>query len=177
MDCAWKKSLLLIVLALGLIAWGVSSHIALRGELAAARTEFQSYKDSLKSTRVLKRVIDGDTIIMGDGERVRILGIDAAETHKRVRGKWVKIENPDPQGIAAHEWLAGFEGRQVRLSYCVKRHDKYGRTLAHVYIEPDGPDVACELLRRGLVKVMAIPPNTARYGQWRDAAASGKQQS
>ena len=50
------------------------------------------------------------------------------------------------------------------------RKDRYGRTLAHLYVLPDGPDVACELLRRGWAEIMAIPPNTSRYPDWEAAA-------
>ncbi len=43
-------------------------------------------------------------------------------------------------------------------------------TLARLYLLPDGPDIACEVLRRGWADIMAIPPNVSRYGDWKAAA-------
>ncbi len=50
------------------------------------------------------------------------------------------------------------EGRRARLIFGVERRDVYGRLLAYAYI--DHRFVNAELLRRGLARTLAIPPNT-----------------
>jgi micrococcal nuclease len=53
------------------------------------------------------------------------------------------------------------DGRKVRLEYDVSRYDRYGRTLAYVYLD-DGTFVNADLVKKGYATVMTIPPNV-RY--------------
>lgn len=150
---------------------GIVLHVWTRAELSATRAAYAKLLADMQSARTLVRAIDGDTIELDGGERVRILGIDTPElSEKTPAGGWRRIENPAPAAIASRDWLRSQEGRVVRLSFDKKKKDRYGRTLAHVYLLPNGPDVATELLRRGWAKVVAIPPNTARYADWKDTA-------
>jgi len=76
---------------------------------------------------VVHRVVDGDTLLLESGERVRLIGVDTPET---------KIPNqpPEPFGPEASEFTRQcVEGRQVRLEFDRERRDQYGRTLAYVY--------------------------------------------
>ena len=82
------------------------------------------------------RVIDGDTLVLDSGERVRLLGIDAPE-----RGE----PGADAATSALREMAAG---RRVRLER--DGRDRWGRTLARV--RAGGKDASGELLARGLVK-------------------------
>ena len=50
------------------------------------------------------------------------------------------------------------EQRRVRLVFGVERRDVYGRLLAYAYI--GHRFVNAELVRRGLARTLAIPPNT-----------------
>ncbi|MFW6248535.1 MAG: thermonuclease family protein, partial [Bacteroidota bacterium] len=50
------------------------------------------------------------------------------------------------------------EGKKVKLEYDVQEKDRYGRTLAYVYLE-DGTFLNAELVRQGYAQVMTIPPN------------------
>jgi endonuclease YncB( thermonuclease family) len=96
----------------------------------------------------VSRVIDGDTVRMGNGERIRLLDIDAPELHPGRVGHDGPF--PEPGAVEAYKALREMcEGRVVR----VERHgrDRYGRTLAKLYL-PDGTDVSEALLRRGLVE-------------------------
>lgn len=136
--------------------------------------QLQRLRTDLTQARTLVRVLDGDTVELDGGERVRIIGINAPETWERKGKQWRRIENADPKGVAAWEWLSSHEGRSVRVTLGQERRDRYGRTLAHLYLLPDGPDVACELIRRGLVEVQAWPPNTTRYGQHKALAKAAE---
>lgn len=105
-------------------------------------------------------VIDGDTFRINDGTlsglKVRLIGVDAPET--RNTANKVKSEF----GEASKSFLVSMlEGRRVRLEYDVDRTDKYGRTLAYVYLE-DGTFVNAELVKRGYATILTIPPNV-RY--------------
>ncbi|MFN8285429.1 MAG: thermonuclease family protein [Chitinophagales bacterium] len=104
------------------------------------------------------RVIDGDTFVIDDGTtkngtKIRLIGVDAPESRK--------TDHEDVQfyGKEAKEFLKHFlEGKQVRLEYDVEHHDKYGRTLAYVYL-PDGTFINAYLIQQGYANVMTIPPN------------------
>jgi len=95
------------------------------------------------------QVIDGDTIIIEGGYRVRYIGIDTPEIHPKV----------EIFGIEA--WQANrklVEGKEVRLERDVSEIDKYGRLLRYVYV--DGIFVNAELVREGLAEAKAYPPDT-----------------
>lgn len=123
------------------------------------------------------RVVDGDTIearFGGAVEDVRYIGVDTPETVKP--GTPVQCFGPRASAFN-HRLMAG---RRVRLVFGVERRDIYGRLLAYVYITtPSRPlFVNAMLLRRGLARTLAIPPNT-RYSTLfgrleRTAAGSGR---
>ena len=89
------------------------------------------------------RVIDGDTILLEGGERVRLIGVDTPEVANPYRSE----EEFGKEASAFTERLA--EGNPVRLEFGREREDAYGRTLAYVYLE-DGTLLNAELIRQGL---------------------------
>lgn len=84
-------------------------------------------------------VVDGDTLRV-DGERIRLLGIDAPEIHGCRQGR-VCVPG---DGQASKRSLEAMMGGRVSVQRVGQ--DRYGRTLAHVYA--NGRNVACEQLRR-----------------------------
>lgn len=95
------------------------------------------------------QVIDGDTIIIEGGYRVRYIGIDAPEIYPKV------------EAFGLEAWLANrqlVEGKEVRLERDVSETDKYGRLLRYVYV--DDILVNAELVRLGLAWAKAYPPDT-----------------
>ncbi|CCQ94867.1 Micrococcal nuclease-like nuclease [[Clostridium] ultunense Esp] len=101
---------------------------------------------------VVKRVVDGDTFETATGEKVRLIGVDTPES--------VKPDSPvEPYGKeASHFTKKKLEGKKVRLEYDVSLKDKYGRTLAYVYL-PDGTFYNELLLAEGYAQVLTVPPN------------------
>jgi len=102
-------------------------------------------------------VIDGDTIVLSDGQRVRYLGIDAPER----AGK-------GPADFLAQESYQ-FNRRlvlkkEVRLVYGQERRDRYDRLLAHVFLE-NGLFVNGELVKQGLAHVMYHGPRMERFDE------------
>lgn len=98
-------------------------------------------------------VIDGDTVVLASGERVRLLGINTPEisnTHKNTPA--------EPLGERSRKALVGLvEKQRVELTVGSDSRDHYGRTLG--YLTHNGVDIQQELLLRGYAMVVAIPPN------------------
>ena len=114
---------------------------------------------------VVRQVIDGDTVILDGGERVRLLGIDAPEG-KRVRklkGGKKRLVPAQPFFIEAKRHLRDLTaGKQVKITVGEPAVGYYGRTLAYLHLAGGasaGADVQQELLRRGYAMVTSYPPN------------------
>lgn len=112
-----------------------------------------------------KRVIDGDTIQLETGERVRLIGIDTPEMHES--NKLYRDSQRTQQDIStiqklgrrAYEFTRNLvEGKRVSLEFDIEKHDKYGRLLAYVYLK-NGTFVNAEIVRQGYASLMTIPPN------------------
>jgi endonuclease YncB( thermonuclease family) len=83
--------------------------------------------------------VDGDTITTPAGERVRVMGVDTPELHARCASEY-------QAAVAAKTFTqAKLDLGPVRLDR--SRRDRYGRTLARVYI--DGVDLAGLLIGAG----------------------------
>ena len=86
------------------------------------------------------KVIDGDTIVLNNGEHVRLIGIDAPESRLNPRAKMMSERSHSDLGsiLAMGKISKTFltrliEGKEVFLEYDVQKKDRYGRTLAYVY--------------------------------------------
>jgi micrococcal nuclease len=91
------------------------------------------------------RVIDGDTITIEGGVRVRYIGIDAPETVKFF-GNEATEKNRELVG-----------GKRVRLEKDIQDKDEYGRLLRYVWL--DDTMVNAELVRLGYAYSYSYPPN------------------
>lgn len=103
------------------------------------------------------RVVDGDTFWVDDGTdkglKIRLIGVDAPETRKTGR------KEVGYYGAEAKTYLTNLlDDNEVWLEYDVDKTDRYGRTLAYVYLR-DGTFVNAELVKRGYAMVMTVPPN------------------
>lgn len=115
---------------------------------------------------LIKRVIDGDTLQLETGERVRLIGIDTPEMHESDKlhrdSQRTKQDVSTIQGLGrrAYEFTRKLaEGRRVSLEFDVEKYDKYGRLLAYVYLKTDGTFVNAEIIKQGYASIMTIPPN------------------
>ena len=91
------------------------------------------------------RVLDGDTVVLESGERVRYLGINAPEAGEPFAAE------------ATARNAALVRGRTVTLETDAEVRDQYGRLLAFVYV--GGTSVSATLIQEGLAHVLLIPPN------------------
>jgi micrococcal nuclease len=113
------------------------------------------------------RVIDGDTVELTTGTRIRYIGIDTPEVRKRVGHRWVIVN--EPYAAEAYRFNRKLvEGKIVRLEFDHERRDRYGRLLAYVYTvaEKGGTGLFANeaLIRAGLARVVIHPPND-RYAE------------
>ncbi|MGR9114488.1 MAG: thermonuclease family protein [Gammaproteobacteria bacterium] len=105
----------------------------------------------------IKQVYDGDTVLLADGRKIRLLGINTPEIEGRNKTE-------EAGGEEAKRWLNDkFNGTRIRLVHDVEQQDKYGRTLAHLFTERK-QHINLELVREGLATVNIYPPNL-QYAQ------------
>ena len=103
----------------------------------------------------VKRVNDGDTITLTDGRLVRYIGVDTPEIDYEKR-------RAEPLAYEARDFNRKPLGAgEVRLEAGGESRDRYGRTLAYVFL-PDGTFVNAELLRQGYGFVLPTAGNN-RY--------------
>jgi len=99
---------------------------------------------------LVSKVIDGDTIELEDGKRVRYLGIDTPELNEYF-GEEATEKNKEL-----------VEGKVVELQKGNRDTDEYGRLLRYVYI--DGIFVNAELVAQGYAEAYIFDVNE-RYSQ------------
>lgn len=116
--------------------------------------------------RVL-RVVDGDTIVVEGGYRIRYIGIDTPETVHP--SKPVECFGPE----ASRKNRALVDGREVRLEPDAEDKDQYGRYLRYVYV--DDLMVNAELVRQGYARVVFYPPNTAYETEFRQLESQARE--
>ena len=94
----------------------------------------------------VKRVVDGDTIMLADGRYVRYIGINTPE---RGEPLWEEARDYNAQKV---------RGKLVTLEFGLVEEDRYGRTLA--YVSGGGEMVNAELLQAGLAHLFVLEPIT-----------------
>lgn len=111
------------------------------------------------------RVIDGDTIELASGERVRYLLVDTPE----VSGT-VECYGPEAEAFNA----SVVAGQEVTLTYDVECTDRYDRLLA--YVSVGDREINAMLVERGYACVLHIAPNgTDRVEEFESLEAAAMQ--
>ena len=151
--CVRRGAIAAVVLAVALAATAPSPPAATAGPF--------SYRGTVT------RIVDGDTIDVrltsGRRERIRLIGIDAAESG------------------ACYASAASARARQLALSRAVvlkgdatqDTRDRYGRLLAYVWL-PGGKDLGYQLVASGHARVYVYRTPYQRLWAYRDAEATAK---
>jgi endonuclease YncB( thermonuclease family) len=109
------------------------------------------------------RVIDGETVVLDDGQEMRLIGALAPK--------------PDALSAGANEWPPAREAaraletlvadRSIRLRFDGRKRDRYGRVLAQAYVVPRGAAgegggvwIQERLVRDGHARAYALPGNS-----------------
>lgn len=105
----------------------------------------------------VSKLVDGDTFWVDngseDGMKIRLIGMNTPEHQNR----WKKKK--EPFGVEAKNYVDSLIwGRSVRLEFDVDSLDRYGRTLAYVFLE-DNTFLNAHLVEIGLAQVATYPPN------------------
>ncbi|MCC6934545.1 MAG: thermonuclease family protein [Candidatus Yanofskybacteria bacterium] len=116
---------------------------------------------------LVAKVVDGDTIEIDGGARVRYIGINTPETVDPRR----PVQCFGKEASAFNKKLV--EGAYVRLVRDISDTDKYGRLLRYVYL-PDGTFVNLELVARGYAQASAYPPDIAHAKEFAAAQADAR---
>lgn len=108
-----------------------------------------------KQQSFVTKVIDGDTLVVEGGRRIRLLSIDTRE-----RG-----ENCYQEATERLEQLVLL--KNITLERDRENKDRYDRLLRHVYV--DNMSAGLQLVTEGLAVVYIIEPNTKHAGEFREA--------
>jgi micrococcal nuclease len=116
----------------------------------------------------VKRVVDGDTIQLENGDKVRYIGVNTPETVDPRRpvqcfGKEAKEKNREL-----------VEGKLVRLVKDISETDRYGRKLRYVYAGE--VFINSELIKYGYATTETLPPDVHFSNFFRDLEATAREQ-
>jgi endonuclease YncB( thermonuclease family) len=115
-------------------------------------------------------IVDGDTLRLANGKKVRLIGIDTPELGRD--------GSPDlPYAVAARSALKRLverSGNRVLLQQGVEGRDRHRRILAHVYTK-EGKNLGAELLRLGLGYQAIVAPNLTHIACYRKAEWQARQ--
>ncbi len=93
----------------------------------------------------LRRVVDGDTLVLTNGRRIRLIGVDTPELARYGRPG-------EPLAEQAADFTRRFLAKKsLRLTFDKERFDRHGRVLAYVWV---GDELLNEaLVEAGLARV------------------------
>jgi micrococcal nuclease len=117
----------------------------------------------------VRRVVDGDTLIITNGDRIRLIGIDSPESVQPD----APVECFGPQASNRLMELLPV-GTGVRLEYDVDRSDRFGRTLAYVFRRSDGLFINASQIDGGFATTLSIAPNTRYADRFTDLQEQAK---
>ncbi len=106
-------------------------------------------------TAIVRRIIDGDTIVLDSGEHVLYIGIDTPEAkHPRK-----PVQHFGREASEANKKLV--DGKPVRLEFDVQKKDRNGRLLAYVFVGSGAEEIFVNawLVKNGYARAAKYPPN------------------
>lgn len=118
--------------------------------------------ETLKEEGVVKFVVDGDTFVMEDGRKVRLIGVDTPEFGRKYFG------------TAKQKMFELVFRKKVTLIRDVSEYDKYGRILRYVYV--GDKFVNLEMVEGGYARVLTIPPDVKYSKQFIDAQTKAREE-
>lgn len=119
-------------------------------------------------TLLVVRVIDGDTIELENGQRIRYIGIDTPETvdpRKPVQCFGVEASKRNKELV---------EGKRVRLEKDISETDKYDRLLRYVYV--GDTLINLTLVQDGFAYSYTYPPDVKYQDQFIEAQRIAREQ-
>ena len=142
-----KRWYLILFLVVGVAILGIGTTILFASDINSLISDINSFiSKRIPSTAIVTRVIDGDTIEIEGGQRIRYIGIDTPE-----KGEYFFEEAT----VKNSELVLG---KVVRMEKDVSETDVYGRLLRYIYV--GDIFVNAELVRLGYAREAYYPPDT-----------------
>jgi len=126
----------------------------------------------------VQRVVDGDTLLLGSGERIRLIGVNTPETVHPKKA----VEAFGKEASAFTKRMV--EGKLVRLEFdpLLSRRgdgkdgkDRYSRTLAYVFLQ-DGRHLNAEIIRQGYGFAVSSSPPLKYQNEFRRLEGEAREQ-
>ncbi len=117
-----------------------------------------------QSSAFVERVIDGDTIVMADENRIRLIGVDAPEMNSDFDCYAQKAKKRLEELIL---------NKKVGLERDISQTDKYGRLLRHVWA--DEVLISLVLVEEGWAQVSTYPPDVKYQTDFLDAQSRARE--
>lgn len=138
------------------------NNVSITDTISAFMESGQTDEDALLTSAVVEDVVDGDTIyadVGGVSIKIRLIGIDTPESVHADESRNNEFGN------MASEYTKSIisEGQVIYLEYDEEPEDKYGRTLAYVWLSNNTENIEnmlnYKLLADGYAVDKKIPPN------------------
>lgn len=109
--------------------------------------------------RAVVRVLDAETVLLDDNQKVRLIGALAP----RAPDMSIDARSWPPERSAAAALRDLVLGRSVELAYSGRRFDRYGRRLAHLFLTLNGERIWVQgyLLSHGHARAYGLPGSFA----------------
>jgi len=115
---------------------------------------------------LVKRVVDGDTIELVDGRKVRYIGMDTPELHHPTKG----VQCFGKEAMEKNKELV--EGKTIRMEKDVSETDRYKRLLRYVW---QGDIFVNEYLaREGYALQTTFPPDVVYVNLFKQAVEEAR---
>ena len=148
-----KTHLIVIFVALILIILQTLNMTSTTGRLTEA-------KSNAADLRIVTRIVDGDTIVVEGGDRIRLLDIDTPEKgqtcYKEAKDRLTEL----------------IDGKQVELKSGKEDKDTYDRLLRYVFY--NGTNINMLMVREGWANLYFYNKDTPYYSQLIEAEQAAK---
>jgi micrococcal nuclease len=158
-----KTKFVVLAAGLAIVVFGIyyQDHIVGSEPRVAGVTYDRTIKVGYGQPIKVAEVVDGDTITLANGERLRYIGIDTPE----------EVDKRKPVQCFAREAAEKnkelVEGKTIKFYKDVSEKDQYGRWLGFVYLE-DGTFVNLELVKQGYAFAYRYPPDISKTQEFHD---------
>ncbi len=118
----------------------------------------------------VKRVSDGDTLLLSSGEKVRLIGINTPELARKQRSD----ERFARDAKSKLKALIAASDSKIYLQYGNEAQDRYQRLLAHIY-DKNGKNIIEQLLTEGFGYAIVFPPNLQNFDCYQQAERAARE--
>src|SRR5690606_7455498 len=103
------------------------------------------------SRETVERIIDGDTFVLDNGARVRLIGVNTPEITRGKSEHYGQEAKQYAEEALLHQSAVLFQD--------VSETDRYGRWLRYVFVEPEVRMFNEALVAEGYASTMTYPPD------------------